>query len=154
MNRMNKMRGLTLVETLIVCVIIGLLMTSAIPSFQLMTENRKIETLSEELFSDLNSTKIAAVSIGEDYKFKFEMSGWIISKGSTEIKRKKINDNNLYIEEDFDYLVFKPLGFTKDKNGNTLAVKKIKICNAKTKSGYEIEINGFGKTKIKETICD
>jgi len=94
------------------------------------------------------------VSIGQDYQFDFTPTGWVIKTLGDNIKKKTIRDNNLYIEEDFTTLIFKPLGFTKDISGNTIAIKRMKICSANTQVGYEIEINSFGKTKIKDAICN
>lgn len=154
MNSLKKQKGLTLIETLVVCVIIGILLTAAVPTFQELVENIKTETIAEEIHNDLNSTKIASVSIGQDYTFEFLNDGWEISSGGNTIKRKEIINNNLYIEESLDEITFKPLGFAKDKNGNTLPASTFKICNANTLKGYLIGINGFGKTTIKEGLCD
>lgn len=154
MNRMKKTRGLTLIETLVVCVIIGILFTAAIPSFQSFTENLKTEKLAGELFDDLNSSKITAISTGLNYSFEINSNGWLITSSSGSVyKRKTLVDNNLYIENSISPLIFEPLGIIKDNSGNTVSVEKIKICNANNRNGQIIEINRFGKSKIEGTIC-
>lgn len=150
---MKKKKGFTLIEALLACTLIGILLISSVPMFQEFAEKARTKTLAEELYNDLNSTKIAAISVGQEYNFEFLLNGWEVTRDGLTLKKKEFTHNNLYIEEKIGSFIFKPLGFTADSKGNTISEITMNICNTKNQYGYAIKINAFGKTKLEEIKC-
>jgi type IV fimbrial biogenesis protein FimT len=69
--RTKTASGLTLVELLIVFVIVGILTTIAVPSYQIFMAQRRLNGAARMVMSDLMAARMKAISLNQKVKVSF-----------------------------------------------------------------------------------
>lgn len=64
-NCLNRNRGFTLIEVIVVMVFAGIILTIAVPNFNTMIKNNRLATQANELVSSINLARSEAVSRGD-----------------------------------------------------------------------------------------
>jgi prepilin-type N-terminal cleavage/methylation domain-containing protein len=68
---MKKNKGFTLIEMMIVVAIIGILSALAIPSYNKFIAHQNLNAAARDLFSDMRSARVSAISQGVQYGIYF-----------------------------------------------------------------------------------
>lgn len=93
MKQVKISMGFTLVEMMIVILIVGILLSIVIPSFQSILHSQRVKSASFDLFSSLTVARSEAIKRNTDVTITPTISGqweggWSIAVGSTVIKNQ------------------------------------------------------------------
>lgn len=69
--RTQKRKGFTLIELMIVVAVMGILMTIAIPGYQIFTAQKRLNGAARMVMSDLMAARMKAVSLNQRVKVSF-----------------------------------------------------------------------------------
>jgi prepilin-type N-terminal cleavage/methylation domain-containing protein len=155
----NVEKGFTLIELLVVITIIGIFIMTAVPYLSVFIQNTQTTNVVDQLTVDLNSSRIEALSSGQDVTFEIKYSGiekayvWEITKNKITRKTHKIINESISVSFNKSKFHFSSLGFLQDENKKNITHNSITICNVSSKSGSVVSLNAFGKTTVVEAKC-
>lgn len=86
---MNRAKGVTLIELMVTIVVLAILASLAIPSFQAMIEKRRLITAAEAIYSDLQFARSEALKRSHDMKVTLdpkEGNDWCLSVTDADLE--------------------------------------------------------------------
>ena len=87
----KKIKGLTLVELLIVFVVMGILTTIAVPSYQVFMAQRRLNGAARMVMSDLMAARMKAISLNQ--KVKVSVGGHVYRIWNDTDRNDTVADN-------------------------------------------------------------
>lgn len=172
--RVNKIRGFTLLELMIVMAIAGILAVAAVPVYTNISEKSRFRTTVDDAFESLRYARQLAIAkevISSSIDFtrdSGEVTGWTVTKhykdasgtAKSDVVRtfqfderyRKDSSDNLSVKTDsaVDTFDFNQLGIVKDK-----VTRRILFCyTADSKENRVIEIYGSGSIEKRPVEKD
>lgn len=159
-------QGFTLVELIVTLAVLAIALAIAIPSYQGLTRNTRLVTVSNELIASLALARSEAVRRGKTVKVcKADANsaspvcsasadwaqGWLVDVGGTVIRTTQINNTGISISSAADEIEFRP-------NGSSSAAATIEVIRAGCTSGETnakrvISVSGTGRASVTSEAC-
>lgn len=156
-KKQTKLNGFTLIELLITITISSVLLVSSIPYFTDLINQFKIDNLIEELSSDINKSRILAISSNSTVYFSFSYDdgfpSWQLKDDTGTIKTSKSTINNIYLNFSNTDFSFSTYGFLQNSSSENLTSLDITICDTTGENGVKINLNAFGKQNKEVASC-
>lgn len=158
----KKIKGLTLLEIMVVITIVSILASVAIPSMLNFIRDSDVETAAMDFMKDLNISKQRAINTSSSvYVYPIDEStsfsnGWTIFNNGDKTNTNISNLVSVESSVEGFGLRFAPDGKVSEALFNTpLLEQKFKFCHLSDSNiqGREITINFLGKTKLEYTKC-
>jgi type IV fimbrial biogenesis protein FimT len=175
-NNTKRTVGFTIIELMVVMVIVGLLVTMAMPSFTSLNRGSQLTATSNELIGAFNRARNEAIRRGQAVTVSAEGNNW--QKGYTIWVDLNLNGSMDVSKDEKNELLFKqtsfgsditvvgaaivvsfiPNGFSEsqDKDGATVITgASIAICpvGEQGAKGKSVVVLISGRTKVVENAC-
>jgi type II secretion system protein H len=175
-NNTKRTLGFTIIELMVVMVIVGLVVTMAMPSFTSLNQGSQLTATSNELIGAFNRARNEAIRRGQAVTVSAESNDWqkgykiwvdLNLNGSLDAGTDEKNEL-LYKQTSFSsdisvsgaatVVSFIPNGFaqSQDKVGTTIVTgTSIAICpvSGQGVKGKNVVVLVSGRTKVEENAC-
>ncbi len=158
--RIQKNKGLTLIELMVTLVILGIVAAVAVPGYQSLINHNRLTSASNQLLSSVATARSEALKLKEAVtitpKSNDWTKGWVVTVGTgssqkTIFSQDKLDDSlNLSSTSSTNAVVFGANGYTSSLN--PWSGSGVVFCN-KDKSGRKISLQRSGSTKILKVTC-
>ena len=137
--RTKRESGLTMFELLIVVVIIGIVITIAIPSYRMYMVKSRLNGAARMVMSDLMAARMKAIKVNRDVRVDFSTSGggqYTFDVGQAEAVTKNVQSHysGVTMQSTVTSVIFNPTGRAGAINtiivNNSLGSKSITISTA------------------------
>lgn len=164
--RLARDDGFTLIETVLVCALIGLMTAVAVPSYTAFVESRRVMYAANLVSSDIRLTQIEAQRAGKRARFSFlsdpitgEYVGYEIQVGNSAAASASCSANDyttvkrVELKQDFsaritdpvlDCLIFEPVGRTGWTNPAVLESSSVPVTDY---AGWVVLFDGGERVK-------